>query len=324
MKKAIFFLVLTTIEVIAITFLTIFYYRANISVSWIEKNSLIKNPSSKLEYYYEPKPDTTLTNNLSFLGKNYNYSIDYNYNSDSLNQTKDVSPSKTHNVYRIVTLGDSFTFGTNLNTKDTYPSQLENILNNQSPCSYKEFEVLNFGVPGYDIQYSTERFRLRGQKYSSDLVIWLVIEDDLIRLNEKMLPKSLAYESEMKKSGQIQELAKEGNYYPDYKKARDEIIQSLGEDQILKLQLEYLNEFNNYYKNKLVLFTFPFTKNNHKLFLRNYTQSRANTYFSEDLRNIYSKNQGVYPDFHPNSVGANMIAQDIYTYLIKNNIISCD
>ena len=321
--------VIVTLQLITILFLGVFYYIKQSSVqtpsiSWIDKNQLLPNPNSSLKNFYEPKPNITISNNLYFLGENYNFTTSYTYNNDSLNQEKNLLEKKPTNTFRIITLGDSFTFGANLNTKDNYPSQLETIINKELACPDKNFEVINLAVPGYDIQYSVERFRLRGVKYNPDLLLWLVIQDNLVRLNELMLPKSLKYEAEMKANKQIQTLAKEGNYYPDYKKARDEVITSLGEDTILNMQLDYLKELDNYYKGNMVLLTFPFTQSNYKQLLSNYSNSRPNTYYYDNLVNIYQQNRGVFPDFHPNEIGTNLIAQDIYTYLTKNNIISCN
>ncbi len=55
--------------------------------------------------------------------------------------------SKPDGVYRIVCLGDSWTYGVMVNDHETYPAQLCQVLNAES--SPRRFEVLNLGCVGY-------------------------------------------------------------------------------------------------------------------------------------------------------------------------------
>jgi hypothetical protein len=54
----------------------------------------------------------------------------------------------TEGTKRIIVLGDSFTFGENVNDKALFSTQLENRLNSNSGAGTK-YEVVNTGVPGY-------------------------------------------------------------------------------------------------------------------------------------------------------------------------------
>ncbi len=70
-------------------------------------------------------------------------------------------------VYRVLTLGDSITFGNFLPEEATYASQLEQKLNRDDRVS----EVLNFGVGGYDIAQYTAQLRHKGVGLEPDLVV---------------------------------------------------------------------------------------------------------------------------------------------------------
>src|SRR3990170_4440073 len=52
----------------------------------------------------------------------------------------------------------------------------------------KGIEVINFGVPMYDIEYTIERFLNRGMKYNPNLVIWFVNGWNFNEINELRIP----------------------------------------------------------------------------------------------------------------------------------------
>ncbi len=315
------------LQVACITILCVkFYYKyagENISTTWIDENQLILKKYGNLKYFYEPKPNSKVNYSLRFLGKGYTTPITYEYNSDTLRQKENISIEKPVHIYRIVTLGDSFTFGSNLNTEDTYPSKLQDILNKKMQCNNTtKFEVLNLGVIGYDIQYSVERFKSRGKKYSPDLIVWFIIPDDMDRLNELMYAKTIEYGKEMAESGELKKLREKGIYYAAYKRARDDVIKQLGREKVLAMQKNYMYELSAHYKKDLVIFTFPSLNEKSKQMIQKYTQARPQTYFYNNLINIYGYN-GYFPDYHPNKIGTRMIAEDIYKYIMENNIVSC-
>jgi hypothetical protein len=56
-------------------------------------------------------------------------------------------PSKRPSSFRIVCLGDSWTFGANVGQPDAYPQKLQTLVEREFPRS--EVEVFNLGVLGY-------------------------------------------------------------------------------------------------------------------------------------------------------------------------------
>jgi lysophospholipase L1-like esterase len=55
-------------------------------------------------------------------------------------------------LFRVAVVGDSFTFGFGVREEETYPSLLARILNQSPAGRRRRFEVLNFGVVGYNTQ----------------------------------------------------------------------------------------------------------------------------------------------------------------------------
>jgi len=76
---------------------------------------------------------------------------------------------KPANTFRIVMLGDSETFSILLPYQDTLSAQLENILNKNSKSLH--YEVLNFGLEGYNTFQELEQLKTKGLKYNPDLII---------------------------------------------------------------------------------------------------------------------------------------------------------
>ncbi len=75
---------------------------------------------------------------------------------------------KPENVYRIIVFGDSFTFGLGVENNETYPEQLEILLNRENE---KKFEVLNFGFYGHTLIKEVAYLEAKALNYSPDLII---------------------------------------------------------------------------------------------------------------------------------------------------------
>ena len=80
---------------------------------------------------------------------------------------------KPEGVYRILALGDSWTFGFRMDEPDAYPRQLERILNERAATRRdpRRFEVINAGVIGYSTDQEAAWLRVEGWKYQPDLVL---------------------------------------------------------------------------------------------------------------------------------------------------------
>lgn len=79
------------------------------------------------------------------------------------------SMKKGEGVFRIATLGDSYTFGQGVESEEAYPSVLEKLLNGSG--SGYQYEVLNFGVPGYSSRDEALVLRHKAMQWNPDLII---------------------------------------------------------------------------------------------------------------------------------------------------------
>jgi len=137
-----------------------------VSVNPISKRIITKSKVSPLKYYYEPKPNTV---DLTEVGQ---IKASRHINADGLIDRFDYPINKPNNVFRIIALGDSFTAGLEVDTDKNWSEILEDSLNKSCiKRSVDKFKVINLAVEGYDIQYSLERYKIKGQKYSPDLIL---------------------------------------------------------------------------------------------------------------------------------------------------------
>jgi lysophospholipase L1-like esterase len=125
------------------------------------------------------KPRQSCTSTGIKLDYDSSKKISYNTNSLGARGTREVPYEKDKNKFRILFIGDSFTFGEDVSDKDTYPEILQNKLGD-------EYEVVNLGVHGYGLGQSYLRLKSEGIKYKPDMVILGLFMPDIIRDKQKV------------------------------------------------------------------------------------------------------------------------------------------
>jgi lysophospholipase L1-like esterase len=79
---------------------------------------------------------------------------------------------KPDNTYRILTVGGSSTWDSNVSgTDQTWSAQLEDLLNEDSQQGGRRYEVVNGGVPGHNSAESVMNFMWRGLPIQPDAVV---------------------------------------------------------------------------------------------------------------------------------------------------------
>ncbi len=84
---------------------------------------------------------------------------------------------KPDGVYRIAAIGDSVTFGLFSDWTQTYPRRLESLLNESVPDG-PQFEVMNFGVVGYNAVQIARQLETKVMSYDPDLIIYGYVLND--------------------------------------------------------------------------------------------------------------------------------------------------
>lgn len=74
---------------------------------------------------------------------------------------------------RIVVLGDSYTYGSEVETHESFPAQLADVLGDST--------VLNMGVRAYGVGQAALKFWLHGRAYAPDVVVFAIFAPDYYR-----------------------------------------------------------------------------------------------------------------------------------------------
>lgn len=93
-------------------------------------------------------------------------------------RTEEFDLNKSAQTFRILNVGDSVAFGWEVNQKDTYGKQLEKMLNSGNKTL--RYEVINAGVPGWNLESEYNFLVYEGLSYQPDMVILdLTIVNDI-------------------------------------------------------------------------------------------------------------------------------------------------
>ena len=282
----------------------------------INLKNLLFPTNTKFSEYYEPKAGGIIYDQPEWLEKPAVYTI----NSDTLNDPVNYFVPKPKDVFRIIAIGDSFTFGPYVNTADNWTSKLQDIINSRSCGTYKRVEVLNFGVAGYDIQFSSYRFRLRGYKYQPDLVLWYINDHNFYVMPQLFENR---YEELAKKLDDATKnaLAKKGDFFPAWDQAVSELQTAYNSAKITEQENSAFYEFSKYYHGPLVLFQNDVDPR-YLVLLKIFAHFRSDTTFLDsDAVNVSDFPDFLFPDGHPNMLGHLFIASRVYAYLISHHLL---
>lgn len=120
--------------------------------------------------------DPELIHRLKPSQESFTHSFPVRTNSFGLrNDEYSIQPKA--NTFRILCLGDSLTFGAGVRSDETYPKQLEVMLNSNHPGRY---EVINGGVPAYDTWQEINYLKRYGWQFKPNLVVIGMYANDIV------------------------------------------------------------------------------------------------------------------------------------------------
>jgi len=244
----------------------------------------------ELKYFSEPKANTVKKET------NKSYKATYTINRDALNERFNYPIKKEKGTYRIMALGDSLTYGLYVNTNKNWTELLEDKLNKDFKFpNIKKFEVINLGVDGYDIEYTVERYKIRGKKYNPDLIIWPI--RSFYRINELMRRKIKDFEENNREKLNEDQI---------WEKAKNEVRDELGDKAILEKQKQLLSRLPpELFKKTIFINTGDINENEKKIL-----PSNSKIFEAIIPDNEYYPNTGVL-----NPQGDKTFAEEIFFYL---------
>lgn len=143
-----------------------------IFIKEVSLKSPINFPSTESNYYglpFEFLPNGDFCKNCDF------------YINKLGIRNSEVAIPKPQNVFRIVVLGDSHVFGGSIYS-DTIPQQLQRLLNDDNDFKKifkKDFEVINAGIPTFNLRSVFYLYHHKIRKLSPDLVLYIFHSNDL-------------------------------------------------------------------------------------------------------------------------------------------------
>jgi lysophospholipase L1-like esterase len=237
------------------------------------------------------------------------------------------SLEKSANTYRIIALGDSHTFGLGVNLTDSYPKILERLLNERN--DNRKYEVLNFGNPGANLVEKIEFLKEKGISFNPDLVILQWSSDDRLNRTEWEEFINSYKERYLTEHNLSKEMLDQLSYREIFSEAEKVyIITKLMNDSpdrvriVLEDEFKELEEITQKWGIKVIILffqTFPNEKPILKDIAEKYNWPTVDC--DEYTRREYILDQ---KDPHPNQLGHQLIALEIYKKLISSSLLSHD
>ncbi|MGC8927873.1 MAG: SGNH/GDSL hydrolase family protein [Myxococcota bacterium] len=94
---------------------------------------------------------------------------------------EEIKIPKPENTIRVLIIGDSATFGAGvINNDETIPGRLQRLMDENPPIKGKRIEIINGGIPGYDIQEIYLHYKYKLKQLNSDIVIYNFFPNDFL------------------------------------------------------------------------------------------------------------------------------------------------
>jgi len=148
-------------------------------------------------------------------------------------------------------------------------------------------------------------------------------DDDFKIINELFMPLEQKIAQEMRLDKYSTEYCfKNGVAYPSWQETTKKFSELYGKKEIFNYQQKVIKRFLNTYEERLLFFTFPRTNKTFKDYLGRLS-TKSNIYFNDQISDIYTDKEAVLSDSHPSKKGHKIISEDLFHYLLKNDVIPC-
>jgi len=271
-----------------------------------------------LQYYYELVPNTVKEDDFSYM--RLSGVATHTINADGLNERKMYTVEKPKSIFRIVTVGDSFTEGAFVDTKNNYSEVLEDLLNTNVHCAdYQSFEVINLGVAGYDMQYNLERYKRKGLKYNPDLIILWTDENDYVSHNEKYYALAHSWDPVVEAPEIIAMYQNQGDFAPEANAIWYKFNTLYTRTELVKEELIYLRNLLQLTRGNTIIFSLQRIPQDIRQSIFTMIRQYKRAYFFPEIPDSYD----AFPDNHPSIEGHKQFAAFLYHKLLSIFFTDC-
>ena len=267
------------------------------------------------------------------------YKVSYKINSHGF-RGDEIGIKKKKGIFRIVCLGDSFTFGVAAENKECFPVLLNSLLNDEN------IEIINMGAAGYSLGQSILMLEQKGLKYKPNLAIMYLNIWNLERCLRRIKytygkPRYILKDDNLiltncpvSKFFQLHDFLVRHCYLYDFLIAAIIRIDERVEKQKFKINPFWANEYNSRLASLLMEKLNILCKNNDITLLIITNTDEVKKLCSDlnipccNIRKQYLKTQAMtkgklkYPEGHFSFKGNQFLAKQMYNCLSKNNFIS--
>lgn len=322
MRKAISVIILLQVCIVFVLLTLLFkksFDNRFLSISKIDVAGITDDRSSSLNHYYELNRSSTVEQDPPWLKRSVKQVI----TSQGFNDRFLYEERKPKDALRIVAIGDSFTYGMYVNTKESYPEQLEEMLRNDTCNGQSDIQVINAGIPGYDAEYVLTNYNRNLVQFDPDLVIWFVAEG-FSKVNEKIIPAVKEcqdeyperFDSIIQDNGSVQHVCGEIG--------ANKI--GLSQREIINYQIERVDELVNQKKDWIIvldprkLAKEPYVGE----YFQRISEKNSSIHIHNTALNFTPGNEHTLLDGHPNPKGHQALAKEIVDYLLEENLLGCN
>jgi hypothetical protein len=130
--------------------------------------------TSPVQFFYDEKLGgmVHVPNQKGFKNHPDVYYYEYQHNDIGMRDTRNLVDYAKY-PYKILCIGDSFTYGWGVNDNENFTSVLEKKINNDS------IAVLNAGVSGVGTDYALKFYQVRGKELAPKTVIYFYFDNDM-------------------------------------------------------------------------------------------------------------------------------------------------
>jgi len=246
---------------------------------------------------------------------------------------KDYELKKPDNVYRIMLLGDSLTFGWGVKAENRFSDLLEARLNKEVKDSkYGRFEVINTGVGNYNTVQEVNFYEIQGSAWEPDMVILNFFINDAEPTPTKRSPFIIQYSYlAMWLWGRLDTMQRivgvRDNFFDYYGKLYNDDQPGLN---IMKEALARISEITDKDRTKLLMVMLPELHVVGKEYkfadiykrVKDFANQSGITHvidLSDNFKGQEPDTLWVSPDdAHPNAKAHKIIAEGIFSHLLEN------
>lgn len=269
--------------------------------------------NKKLQHYYTLTPGHDLVTDDSWLPSTATHTV----TTQGFNERRLYATTTPEDVTRILMLGHSYVFGMYVNTDANYSEQLEDIIHERCRTNV---EVINAGMPGYDVEYTNAWYEEHASQFGADTIVWLMdqgletINEVTFPLNEQCLRRVSQDEyNKVQSGGDVS--------HPCSDEAVAVLYNQMTRDEILSYQGTILERTLADDTIKWVLMQVRDTA-----YVGRYLEGLAREHdhvYSVTLADDTDSKPYRLPDYHPNPKGHRYIAEQLFEYLTREQLLSC-